>query len=223
MPTIPMRTMPVLAADAAGYDVAAKRRRGIVAGVALSLLLHGLLIFGYRSASPPAPVPVPNRAMTVWIQTVPPRIREEIQKPDVAAPVPQLAPRAKPAPPRTRRTERTPLEKAAASRPAPAQAITLPAPATDPSADLRPAAPHLDMDAARKTARAMADEPDPGHAPGTLAAQLDKHPLYQQSEQDKLAREMGGAKRPNCKDGIPGGLLAPLFLLLDKKDSGCKW
>jgi hypothetical protein len=36
-------------------------------------------------------------------------------------------------------------------------------------------------------------------------------------------RAIGRAKRRDCKDGIPGGLLAPLILLLDKKDSGCKW
>ena len=30
-------------------------------------------------------------------------------------------------------------------------------------------------------------------------------------------------KRADCKEGIPGGLLAPLYLLLKKKDSGCEW
>ena len=39
----------------------------------------------------------------------------------------------------------------------------------------------------------------------------------------KSARAIAGAKRRDCKDGIPGGLLAPLILLMDKKDSGCKW
>jgi len=214
-----MHTMPAFA-DGIGYDVAARRRRGVVAGIALSLLLHGLLIFGYRSASRPAPLPLPNQAMTVWIQAPPPRIREEVRKPDVVPP----PPRAKPLPSHIRK----PLEKAAspaARASTPAQAITLPAPSPDPAADLRPAepAPHLDMDAARRTARAVADEPDPKRAPGTLAAQLDQHPLYEKPQETKLAREIGAAKRANCKDGVPGGLLAPLFLLMDKKDSGCKW
>ena len=215
-----MHTLPVFADAATGYDATVKRR-SVVAGIALSLLLHGFLIFGYRSALPPAPtpVPVPNQAMTVWIQA-PPRMQEEARQADVIRP--------QPAPPKNRKPERQPLKtQKAASHPAPAsaqtQAITLPAP-REQQADLRQEpAPALDMDAARRTARAVADEPDPKLAPGTLAAQLDQHPLYQKSQETRLAREIGSAKRANCKDGVPGGLLAPLFLLMDKKDSGCKW
>lgn len=210
-----MHTMPAFA-DGMGYDVAARRRRGVVAGIALSLLLHGLLIFGYRSAVRPAPAP--NQALTVWIQAPPPRIEDEAQKPDVLAP----APRAKPLPAKTRKPPVRAASQPAQTSP---QAITLPAPPRDAAADLRPAepAPRLDMDAARRTARAVADEPDPRRAPGTLAAQLDQHPLYEKPEETRLAREIGAAKRANCKDGVPGGLLAPLLLLMDKKDSGCKW
>jgi len=39
----------------------------------------------------------------------------------------------------------------------------------------------------------------------------------------RLARGIGAARRAHCKDGVPGGLLAPLYLMMDKKDSGCKW
>jgi len=211
-----MHTLPVFADAATGYDATVKRR-GVVAGIALSLLLHGFLIFGYRSALPPAPVP--NQAMTVWIQA-PPRMQEEARQADAVRP--------QPAPPKNRKQERQPLKtQKAASHPAPAstptQAITLPAP-REQQADLRQEpAPALDMDAARRTARALANEPDPKLAPGTLAAQLDQHPLYQKSQETRLAREIGSAKRANCKDGVPGGLLAPLLLLMDKKDSGCKW
>jgi hypothetical protein len=217
-----MHGLPVLVADAAAYDGAAGRRSGIVAGVAWSLLLHGLLIFGFRSGLPPAPVAAPeNRAMTVWIRAAPPRVVVVPQQ-DLARP----EPRAQLAPSRPRKKEHQPLENEAPARPpAPAQAITLPAPPPDQSAELRPAepAPQLDMDAARQTARAVADEPDPKRAPGTLAGQLDQHPLYQKPQETRLAREIGAAKRSNCKDGVPGGLLAPLFLMMDKKDSGCKW
>jgi hypothetical protein len=38
-----------------------------------------------------------------------------------------------------------------------------------------------------------------------------------------MARAISSAKRRDCKDGLPGGLLGPLLLLMDKKDSGCKW
>ena len=41
--------------------------------------------------------------------------------------------------------------------------------------------------------------------------------------QGELAKAISKAKRRNCKDGVPGGLLAPLFLAMDKKDHGCKW
>src|SRR5471032_2618417 len=191
-----MHTLPVFADAATGYDATVKRR-SVVAGIALSLLLHGFLIFGYRSAllPAPAPVPVPNQAMTVWIQA-PPRMQEEARQADAVRP--------QPAPPKNRKQERQPLKTQ--------------------QADLRQEpAPALDMDAARRTARALANEPDPKLAPGTLAAQLDQHPLYQKSQETRLAREIGSAKRANCKDGVPGGLLAPLLLLMDKKDSGCKW
>jgi hypothetical protein len=75
------------------------------------------------------------------------------------------------------------------------------------------------MEAARRTARKMANEKDPAKA-GTALAQLPDPAIASES---KLARDIAGAKRGDCKDGIPGGLLAPLFLLMDKKDSGCKW
>ena len=75
------------------------------------------------------------------------------------------------------------------------------------------------MEAARRIARANAHLRDPGKE-GTALAQFPEEPLQTES---KLARAISKAKRPNCKDGIPGGLLAPLYLMMDKKNSGCKW
>ena len=49
---------------------------------------------------------------------------------------------------------------------------------------------------------------------------MPKPPLQTES---KFERAIKAAKRPDCKDGVPGGLLAPIFLAMDKKDSGCKW
>ncbi|WP_295995545.1 hypothetical protein [Rugamonas sp.] len=212
-----------ITADAAGQ----RRRWSVVAGVALSLALHAVLIFGYRVGVPrPAAVKAgAAEPLTVWIRPLP------IPLPAVAAIQEPKKPPADSARvrkhERERETARAPVDASIAAgrrTPAqtPAQAITLPA--RDQPADLpQPAAPKFDMEAARRTARAVASDPDPKRAPGTLAAQLDQHPLYEKSEETQLARDIGSAKRRDCKDGVPGGLLAPLLLLMDKKDSGCKW
>jgi hypothetical protein len=89
---------------------------------------------------------------------------------------------------------------------------------TPPPEDTAPA-PHFDLDAARNVARRVANEPDPAKA-GTALERLPPKPLETET---KLERAINGAKRRDCKDGVPGGLLAPLFLMMDKKDSGCKW
>jgi hypothetical protein len=82
---------------------------------------------------------------------------------------------------------------------------------------------HFDLDAARSMARGMAaklaTEPDPDKV-GTALERLPKPPLQ---TENKFERAIKGAKRADCKDGVPGGLLAPIFLAMDKKDSGCKW
>ena len=88
-------------------------------------------------------------------------------------------------------------------------------PARDATLVLRPAesgpAPHFDREAAKVTARDIASELD------------TSPPKLRETRDEKLARQIQSAARPNCKDGIPGGLLAPLYLMMDKKDSGCKW
>jgi hypothetical protein len=80
-------------------------------------------------------------------------------------------------------------------------------------------APKFDMNAARAVARANAHLRDPSKE-GTALAQFPEPALQTES---KLARGIREAKRPDCKDGLPGGLLAPIYLLMEKKDSGCKW
>jgi hypothetical protein len=129
-----------------------------------------------------------------------------------------------------------PAQAEAPAKPAPRartprRIIAVPPPATPsseeklhvetPPADAPPAeaTPHFDLDAARSVARKVANEPDPAKA-GTALERLPPPPLQTES---KLERGIKAAKRPNCKDGIPGGLLAPLYLAMDKKDSGCKW
>jgi hypothetical protein len=198
------------------------RRPGMVWGIAVSVVLHALLIFGYRLTAPPAPAELPPReTMTVWL--VPP------PRPPAPAVVKLEPPLVKP------REREKKVEVVRASRPAPAdaaedkpsQAITLPAPTTanNPPDPLYPErqqqAKQFDMNAALKTARKVANEKDPERA-GLPVAQLDDHPLYPEQTATELATKMEGAKRKDCLTQ-PGNLLTPLFWLLEKKDHGCKF
>lgn len=211
------------------------RRRSIVPGMLVSLALHAALIFGYRLAAPmPPPELPPNRTTTVWLLPTP-----------VTAPAPAAS--ANPAQAtaiRERREVREPGQRnqnrqrphdtpfhdrtpaaitAAAPAPLPTDATVVADTAKPAGADddpLRaPAEPKpFDIEAARKAARKVAVEKP---APGTLAAQLQAHPLYPEDDRNKLEKDMARAGRPDClKAG--GNLLTPLFWLLDKKDHGCK-
>ena len=134
-------------------------------------------------------------------------------------------------------------QPAAPAVPAPAQPLTVHLRAAPPPPPMRPtapqpqppmppaapaptaadtpagAAPRFDLDAARSTARKFANAPDPTKV-GTAMGRLPPPPLQTES---KFERAIKSAKRRDCKDGVPGGLLAPIFLAMDKKDSGCKW
>ena len=200
------------------------RRPGMVWGIAVSVVLHALLIFGYRLTAPQAPAELPPKeTMTVWL--VPP------PRPPAPAVVKLEPPPVKQVQPREREKK---VEVARASRPAPAdtaedkpsQAITLPAPASNLPDPLYPErqqqqAKQFDMNAALKTARKVANEKDPARA-GLPVAQLDDHPLYPERTASELATKMEGAKRKDCL-AQPGNLLTPLFWLLEKKDHGCKF
>ena len=205
----------------AGSHTAQLRRPGIVAGIAISLVLHLLLIFGYRLSLPVAPEEHPARTMTVWLRPPKP-IVVAIQAP--AKP----EPREEPARKRKRDPERPalvarPSPPAPAPAPATSQAITLPAPSNPVADPLHPEQQprKFDMNAALKTARKVANEKDPARA-GLPVAQLDDHPLYPEQRDTQLARDIAGAKRGDCKN-TGAGLLSPLIWLLDKKDSGCKF
>ncbi|MBP1205867.1 type IV secretory pathway VirB10-like protein [Duganella sp. 1411] len=195
------------------------RRPGMVWGVAVSVVLHALLIFGYRSRTPEAPPP--REAMTVWLAPPP--------KPPAPVVVELKPPPVEPAHPRERDKKVVRADKPApkpAAEEAPSQAITLPAPAANVPDPLYPQqaqqqAKQFDMNAALKTARKVANEKDPARA-GLPVAQLDDHPLYPEQKASELATKMEGAKRKDCL-AQPGNLLTPLFWLLDKKDHGCKF
>ena len=203
-----MSVHPTLSAQ---HEFGGPRPSRLAAGIALSLAVHLALLFAWRQGThvkPEAGI-APSRSIAVWLRPAPP-----------VAP-----PKAEPAPP-TKSAAR-PARTASPKHRIPPDVIALPphAPAVAPPPDSftveppQPAAPHFDIDAARKLARQLANEPDPAKA-GTPVAQLAKKQLETET---KAARAIAGAKRRDCKDGIPGGLLAPLILLMDKKDSGCKW
>jgi hypothetical protein len=190
-------------------DLMFQRPSRLLAGIALSLALHVALLLAWRQGmrAPPDQT-VPSRSIAVWLRPPPPPKAEPAPEPPAAAKS-ETARAAKPgrrAPPNVIAMPAPP--EAAPSRP---EAFTVEPP--------EPAAPRFDPEAARRMARELANEPDPAKA-DTAVAQLPPKPL---ATETRAARAISQAKRRDCKDGIPGGLLAPLYLMMDKKDSGCKW
>ena len=194
-------------------------RRSIALGIAVSLLLHGALIYLWRHVQPPVPPDTAQRmeSIAVWIRPLaakPPPPPVEVIKPKrEAKPVSK---------PKLATARETPT---AATAPAPGpQAITVvPASPATPAASsdtLTQETPKFDMEAARKTARKMASERDPSKV-GTAVGQIPDKPLQTETQ---LARDIAQGKRGDCRSAYAGaGLLAPVLMLLDKKDSGCKW
>jgi hypothetical protein len=195
---------------------ARKRPFRLFVGLTLSIAVHALLVFAWRlgAVTPQIDQEPVRRAIAVWLRPPPPPVAEAVIPP----------------PPSTSRPRR-PATRTAAARPRPApstELIAIPDPtpgkteppdvfSVTPAEDK--AAPRFDLEAAKSTARKVANERDPAKA-GTALAQFPDKELATES---KAARAIAQAKRRDCKDGLPGGLLGPLLLLLDKKDSGCKW
>lgn len=191
-------------------DAARERRYRLLAGLALSLALHAALLFAYRhhlTRAPLASDTLDAKPITVWLRPPPPSLEEPA--PAGRSVEPARRADAAPAKKRLRAHVQTAL---------PDQAPGHEAAPGIPTAEPEPA-PRFDLDAARKLARDMADDPDPTRA-GTAVAQIPPKPY---ATETRLARAIAGAKRRDCKDGLPGGLLGPLIILMDKKDSGCKW
>jgi hypothetical protein len=189
-----------------------QRRNRIALGVAVSLVLHALLLAAYRTKTAPVDATdvAPSRTIAVWLRPPPAAVPERAKE--------QAAP-SQPAARAQRRRARviavTP-DHAAPSRPERfvVEPESTPTPETGDDG-----APRFDPDAARKLARELASAPDPARA-GTAVAQFPAKPY---ATETKAARVISQTRRRDCKDGIPGGLLAPLLLALDKKDSGCQW
>ena len=179
----------------------------LLLGIAVSLAVHLLFVLGYRGLGPAAPVFAPDEPAPIAVTIRPPPPPE---------PPPSLAPPQTPAVPKPARS--TPRRKVIAVPKTPEQAVEDPFVVQQPETPPQET-PKFDMEAARRIARENAHLRDPGKE-GSALAQFPEAPLQTES---KLARAIGKAKRRNCKDGIPGGLLAPLYLMMDKKNSGCKW
>ncbi len=189
--------------------------RRMVIGIAVSIAVHALFLAAYRDTSFRTMQIAPAEATVISVMIAPPAPPPPPPEPPVAR-TPPAAPivPVKPVAPR-------------AVRPAPSQALIAvpdsssaePDPFVVQQEETPQPAPTFDMNAARQVARANAHLRDPSKE-GTALAQFPEPALQTES---KLARGIREAKRRDCKDGVPGGLLAPIYLLMDKKDSGCKW
>jgi hypothetical protein len=189
-------------------DDAGRMHRRIAAGIAVSLAVHALVLTMQRHA--PQRAPAAPRPIAVRLRPPPPAPRVEQAAPAPATPAARPVQRARPARPRS--------VIAVEPKPAPAQPDSFtvqqaPEPVSEPDT------PHFDREAARRIARSLANIRDPAKE-GTAIGQFPDQPLETET---RAARAIGAAKRRDCKDGLPGGLLGPLLILADKKDSGCKW
>jgi len=190
----------------------------IAAGIGISLALHALALIFFKLPAPGAPADQRTWLTQVEVRLVPPP-----PKPEPAAE--SEAQKVEPPQPITR-----PRAKAKPRRPKETQLVFRPAPAATPQpaeSEVEPDPFEMDKrftaESAKAAARSIAGQLD--DPPSSAAnAQVNRNaPKYRPSRDERLGRQIQQAARPECKDGIPGGLLAPLLLLMDKKDSGCKW
>jgi hypothetical protein len=185
----------------------------VLVGIGISVAVHILLMLAYRNAGPILPPAESEPPSSMTVRIVPPAPPPE--PPRVQAAAPQRS--GATAPRSTRKATPEPV----IAIPASPQRKEAPDTFTVQQAE-EPApgdTPQFDMSAAKQTARQLAGQTKLGRE-GHANAQFPDPPLETES---KLGKAISRAKRRNCKDGIPGGLLAPLFLAMDKKDHGCKW
>jgi hypothetical protein len=206
-----------------GVDLLPDRRQTtrVAACIAISLAMHAMLLSSYHQ---PRPAALPAREpLTVRLQDTPktPPAVEPTRPAAQPEAQPEARPEARPKPAPRARTPRRIIAVPPPSAPSSEEKLHVDTPPADTTPANTPAeaTPHFDLDAARSVARKVANEPDPARA-GTALERLPPPPLQTET---KLERGIRSAKRPYCKDGVPGGLLAPLYLAMDKKDSGCKW
>lgn len=185
----------------------------VLIGVALSMLAHVVLLAVWRSAPEPVLAP-PPAAIVLHLQAPAPVVAA------VPAPPPLPATRSKPAAtPRTpKRVIAVAQEPSAATEPA---VVVAPQPAEAPPPP--PQVKKFDLEAARSTARIVGVQDAPNADDAPLARLKKREEEAHIQTESKAARAISAAKRGDCKDGLPGGLLAPLIMLTQKAGTGCKW
>lgn len=198
-----------------GNAATMQRTPRLLFGIGVSLSVHILLMLAYRGTGPLAPAVEPESPASITVRIAAPPQEE----PPRIEPAPQRRPRAA-----ARRSAREAPPQAVIAVPASPRQDASPDPFVVQQADeTAPPAPggtpQFSMSAARETARQLAGQTKLGRE-GTAHAQFPDPPLETESA---AAKAIARAKRRDCKDGIPGGLLAPLYLMMDKKDHGCKW
>jgi hypothetical protein len=187
--------------------------RRVIAGIALSMLAHVALLYAWRPAAAPPFIPPPT-PLVLHLQPPPAPIVPAVEPAPAPAAVP--ATRSRPAAPR-------PSRRVIAVAPQPAAAS---APEVVVEAQPEPAPPppkKFDLDAARATARIVGVQDAPNADDAPLARLKKREEANAIRTESKAAQAISAAKRGDCKDGLPGGLLAPLILLTQKAGTGCKW
>ena len=192
-------------------DDAGRAYRRIAAGVALSLAIHALVLNLQRGETQREVVDTP-RPLAVRLRPPPPPPAPPVEEAAPPEPVARPAPRARP-------VKRSKPRSVIAVDPAPAPMQPDPFTVQQAPEPAAPETPRFDREAAHRMARSLANMRDPAKE-GTAVGQFPEKPLETET---RAARAIGAAKRRDCKDGLPGGLLGPLLILADKKDSGCKW
>jgi len=193
--------------------------RRVLTGVALSMVAHVAILYAWRPAPPPSIAPPPAPLVLHLQPPAPPVPAVEAAPPPLPSPPVAAAVRSKPAAPPTAPRRVIAVAPKPSAGPAPevvveAQPVDTPAP---------PAPKKFDLDAARSTARIVGvqDAPNADDAPlARLKKQQQENEIRTES---KAAQAISAAKRGDCKDGLPGGLLAPLIMMTQKAGTGCKW
>lgn len=208
-----------------------KRDRKLLAGAAVSLLLHAGLLFTLNAPTHKEPLPDARRMM-VWLMPKP--LAAPVPPPALIPPDATILPRRMRKPPPTDMAITPPQPPATREAPAAApstEAVNIaqkpvdiqPDPFASPSASVKG---KFDVNAAMKSARKLATAKSTKDDPPV--AQIYDKPLYGMPSDTPLGTAVARTARADCKTAAAGtGILAliiiPAMILTDKKDSGCKW
>jgi hypothetical protein len=185
----------------------------VLIGVALSIVAHAAILYLGRPAPAPyiAPPPVPA-PIVLRLQPPAPVIEA------APAPVIDTTPAARSQPAAAPRAPRRVIAVAPKS-----SAAAEPEVVVEAQPEQAPPPKKFDMDAARSAARIVGVQDAPNADDAPLARLKKQQQASEIRTESKAAQAISAAKRGDCKDGLPGGLLAPLIMLTQKSGTGCKW